>query len=460
MCAPTNVEKKKKRTFDDRVADLAAYYKQLVDDVNRLKAELDELDARLGKKKKGERKRKEKKYSTTQLEKRKAMLEEKKINKLRYAAQVAEVKADSEEFKRRMLEAQKERKKENPELRQSTFEIDLYFSNPDNCYAFLEKIVFPDGIVRCRHCDGDKCYRLKTRRKFTCANCKQQFSILKDTIFEHIRFGIAKMFKLLVAENNSPNKLTLKEVKRLIGVSFKTALKRLHDIRHSAFSQINTIIEAGSTVHFDTTAVIGANRNRHWYEKLSQMQTYALSTLIAGFRQINGPAILNVIPGLKTATIYNEFKAVPKSCTVYTDGHKSTANLSDLGFNHASVNHSIGEYGRGRVNSNGAESLFMVVKKVLGAHQKCFKYIQLILNAITHEFNADVYQLTDWEKIVKSATTAMQVLKPSKKKVSKPGQFKLNMLRSTILAIQPKTELRKPVSYSTYRRNKANKVSV
>lgn len=456
MCVPANGEKQKRRTFDEIVAERAANYQQLVDDVNKLIAELDALDAKAAEKRKAERQRREKKYTTAQLEIRKAMLEDKLRNKRKYAEQVAEVKAESAEFKKRMLDAQTERQKVNPDPYKNAFEIDLYFSNPKHCYDFLLKIV---GKVKCYYCGHDKCYGLKKRRMHTCASCRRQFSILKDSIFEHIRFGLPKMFRLFVAENKSINGLTLKEVKREIGVSFKTALKHLHNIRHSAFSQINTIIEAGSIVHFDTTAVIGENRNRHDYAKLSQKQTYELATQVAGMKQLNGPAILNVIAGLKEPTVLNEFRSLPK-CTVYTDGHKSTANLSQLGFIHESVNHSIGEHGRGRVNSNAAESLFMVVKKALGAHQNCFKYLQLMLNAIAHEVNCEVYKFTDWEKIVKSATTAMQVLKPVKKKIQKPGQFKLGMLRSTIVSIQPKTKLRGPVKYSIYRRDKANAVTI
>lgn len=444
IATDTVKRRKPKSNFDSRFIARAKDVEGLKNSVENLQKQLDHLEKGKKGKRKGKGKRTRRKLTAAQLENRKAMLVDKIAKKKQYASETAAIKKQRLEFEKRMRKAQKERIKQNPHIGINGGAIDRFFSNIDNCYDFLEKILFPDGIVKCFHCKHAKCYRHKTRRRFTCASCKKQFSITTGTIFSRVRFGLTELFRLLRIENRTTNKLTIREVIIEFGVSAKTGMRRLHDIRHAAFSQIHSLIDVGSTVHIDTTGVIGQNRNRHDFDKLSRPQIHEYATQVIGIRQLNGPVILNVVADLKKDTMENQCLKYLRLCTIYTDGHASFANLGNIGgFRHDSVDHSIGENGRGKVNSNAAESTFMIAKKTLDAHQNCFKYVQLILNAIAHEKNATTYQLTLWEKFEKSVKTAMHVLKPKMKSVGKTKSFKLPELKSTILYIQPEIQLRK-----------------
>ena len=45
-----------------------------------------------------------------------------------------------------------------------------YFSDIDNCLAYLAKKRWPDGVVICPTCGGKEIHFLKTRRLWQCVN--------------------------------------------------------------------------------------------------------------------------------------------------------------------------------------------------------------------------------------------------------------------------------------------------
>ena len=64
------------------------------------------------------------------------------------------------------------------------------------------------------------------------------------------------------------------------------------------------------------------------------------------------------------ATLTGEVQAttVPKA-TIYTDGSRGYDHLAALGFTHARVMHSVGEYVRGSVSTNGIENYWSLLKR-------------------------------------------------------------------------------------------------
>ena len=67
------------------------------------------------------------------------------------------------------------------------------FGTDEQCHAYLVQKRWPDGFC-CRACGHREAWRLGRRNLYECAACGQQHSLLKGTIFERTKSGLAKWF--------------------------------------------------------------------------------------------------------------------------------------------------------------------------------------------------------------------------------------------------------------------------
>ena len=73
---------------------------------------------------------------------------------------------------------------ENVMVPKSLVEMVRYFSDPDVCIEFVAAMRWVDGIAQCPHCGKSNAGFLKTRRIWKCRECRKQFSVKTDSIFE------------------------------------------------------------------------------------------------------------------------------------------------------------------------------------------------------------------------------------------------------------------------------------
>src|ERR1700674_2281883 len=75
----------------------------------------------------------------------------------------------------------------------------IHFSNYDNCYKLMVKLRWPDGNVKCPHCDSDKVTYLAKNRVWKCytGHERPKFSLKTGTIFEDSPLGLDKWLPAL-----------------------------------------------------------------------------------------------------------------------------------------------------------------------------------------------------------------------------------------------------------------------
>ncbi len=444
--------KRKSKANQDEMAE--RHFKKHKENLRRKALEIKKANDKKKNKPKGNWKKSRPKLSPKRQKKAEAIKLDKNENYQKYQAEREAVEAERIAYAERMLEAQKERQRIKPDRFKDEYELTTYFSSEANCYAELEKMIWPDGVPTCPHCKGKETYQYERKRilrkgdpkyeislqLYGCAKCRRQFTFTTKTRFSNLRMPMSKFFYLLINENVSSKKLTIKEAKRKISRSGKTSLYQLHKIRAYAFTQEFLKIEEGSTVSIDTTAVFGKNVNRHDQYKLSKKEIFKQSAQVLTIKQNNGPTIMLLVPNLTRRTMEAVILAyVPKSCSIYTDEHTSFKRLRDLGYDHHSVNHSLGEHGRGEVSSNGAESVHGAFKPALAAHFNCFKILQLFVNAFVDEKNAENYQYTVEEKFLNSLQNYLNAEKQPKVKSNNGHILKLALQKAKALTIQPET---------------------
>lgn len=268
-------------------------------------------------------------------------------------------------------------------------EATVYFSNPDNCIAYLVERRWPDGVVKCPTCGRSDVAYVAGRRVWQCKtrHPKAQFSIKVGTIFEDSALGLDKWLMAMWMVANCKNGVSSWEMHRTLGITQKSAWHMLHRVRLALGESVETMMgNEGGPVEIDET-YIGANpRNKHLSERRKYAKTLknADGQMVAnpGFQEMRGrgtrkvPVMgmvdrearrvrANVIPNVDRKVLQEMIlDNVSKGSTIYTDGLPEYHSLQTMGFVHDTVNH-IEEYVRGEVHTNGIENFWSCLKRGL-----------------------------------------------------------------------------------------------
>lgn len=139
----------------------------------------------------------------------------------------------------------------------------VYFSNSDNCQAYMVARRWPSGVVICPTCGSDKVSFLGNQRKWQCSarHPKRQFTLKTGTIFEDSPLGLDKWLMATWMVTNCKNGASSWEIHRAVGVTQKTAWFMLHRIRLAMQDEAGGML--GGEVEADETFIGGKARNMH-----------------------------------------------------------------------------------------------------------------------------------------------------------------------------------------------------
>lgn len=159
----------------------------------------------------------------------------------------------------------------------SLFDLMEAFPDEKSCVRHLESLRWPNGVV-CPWCGSSrKIYRVTRGNTFKCADCKNQFSVRKGTIFEESRLPLRKWFMASWLVTSSRKGIASTQLAREIGVTQKTAWFMLGRLREVAgvFSS-----EGGSldgTVEADETYMGGTEQALRVNATVDELLTAAVT---------------------------------------------------------------------------------------------------------------------------------------------------------------------------------------
>jgi transposase len=241
------------------------------------------------------------------------------------------------------------------------------FPTEESCLSHLMIIRF-GARHACEKCGKDaKFYRVKARRSFACEWCGAQVYPTAGTPFDRTRTSLRDWFFVMFLFTTSRNGVAAKEVERQIGVTYKTAWRMCHEIR-----KYMVIIDGDEpiggflrTVEVDETYIGGAAKGMGMGYKGNK-------TAIIAMLERNGNVISKVIPNRRKSTLQGAIVENVKPYTIlHTDDFISYDGVQHVGksYDHHTVNHSAGEYVRGRVTTNGVEGFWSQLKRgINGTH--------------------------------------------------------------------------------------------
>ena len=129
----------------------------------------------------------------------------------------------------------------------------IHFSDFENCKRLMVQLRWPDGVVKCPHCDSAKVTFLAKARIWKCygGHPMPRFSLKTGTIFEDSPLGLEKWLPALWLVVNCKNGISSCELARDLGVTQKTAWFMAHRLRYAlkdgGFSLLSGEVEADET---------------------------------------------------------------------------------------------------------------------------------------------------------------------------------------------------------------------
>jgi transposase-like protein len=283
-------------------------------------------------------------------------------------------------------------------------DVTKQFPTDEECLGYIEKMRWPDGVVRCPVCGADKVSRItrkstsKNVRKsvFQCLEktCKQQFSATSGTIFNDSHLPLHKWFMALAIVVDAKKSISANQLKEHLGIgSYRTAWYLAHRIRkamadeHGPFEQLRGIVEVDETY-------IGGKAKRRFGRAKGHTTRDQKFDMVLGMRERGGRVKYVHIPDGKAATIREAVRkhVVPNPERLYTDSAAvyNFALDAQMALKHRMVNHSK-EWvvPNTRIHTNTVESSFSLLKRgLIGSfHRVSIKHLHRYLSEFEFRFN-------------------------------------------------------------------------
>ena len=232
----------------------------------------------------------------------------------------------------------------------------------------------------------DKNGERNKRFLWRCNGCKKQFTVRIGTVFEDSRIPLRIWCYAFWKACSSKKGISALQISRECSITYKSALFLMHRIRY-AMAEPNLKGKLSGTVEVDETYVGGKPR----YRGKGKSGRGTKKTPVLGLVERNGDVRAQVIPNVTGKTLRNAIREnVDFSSRVMTDDFKAYRKLrKEFGPNHQWIRHGYGEYVRGDVYTNTAESFFALLKRgVYGTfHAVSKKHLHRYINEFVFRWN-------------------------------------------------------------------------
>ncbi|MEX1256131.1 MAG: IS1595 family transposase [Gemmatimonadota bacterium] len=259
------------------------------------------------------------------------------------------------------------------------------FGDDNTCREYIEKLRWPSGVA-CPRCGDLSVSEISTRDQFDCNGCRYRFSVTSGTIFDNTKLPLRKWFVAIYLMLESKKGISANQMKRTLGVSYKTAWHLCHRIREAMeggnFSIGPTlfgIVEVDETLVGGKREGVGTGNTvgKHW---------------VVGAVQRGGNIRLEAIPNVRKATLHDFiFRHVSDETeAIYTDELRAYLGIADHNTRHQTVKHIAKEWVTpDGVHTNTVEGVWSLLKRsIMGAfHKVSVKHLNRYLEELEWRFN-------------------------------------------------------------------------
>jgi transposase-like protein len=243
----------------------------------------------------------------------------------------------------------------------------------DQARETIERLLWPAGPV-CPHCGAvENLTRLNGEKHraglFQCNNCHEQFTVTVGTIFEDSHIPLRKWLMAFALLCSAKKGISALQLQRELDIgSYRTAWFMAHRIREAMKREPLAGLLRG-TVEVDETYVGGKPRPEAGAPKAKRGRGTKKIPVVALVER-NGRVRAHKIERVDGVTLKGAIRAnVDRKARIMTDEWAAYSGIGpEFAGGHQTVNHGSGEYARGDVFTNTAESYFALLKRgVIGS---------------------------------------------------------------------------------------------
>ena len=242
-----------------------------------------------------------------------------------------------------------------------------YFKDFERCREFMIKLRWPDGVVICPRCGGERVKWLAKARVWKCyaKHKRPTFTLKTGTIFEDSPVGLDKWTTAIWLVVNCKNGISSLEMSRHLGVTQKTAM--VHETTASERPCRKGRLRSWAARSKQMKTFIGGKaRNMHVSARKRRITGTGGKdkTAVLGMLERNGKVRTTVLENRRKNTIQPEIREhVEAGAALYSDELLSYEGLAS-DYAHQVINHAV-EYARGNIHTNGMENYWALLKRGL-----------------------------------------------------------------------------------------------
>jgi len=234
------------------------------------------------------------------------------------------------------------------------------------------------GKILCPYCKADKIYNVAGTQPYKCGSCLRKFTCKTGTIMEGSHIPVRTWLLAMFLMGTSRKGISSVELAKTLGTTQKTAWFMAQRIREACqeTEKLRGIVEV------DETYVYGQERNKH-FNKRAKGKHLIVHTPVVGMKERGGRVIAKVVETPSRAQLIALIqKHVEPKSSVFTDAYRSYKAVPKNGYRHGFVNHHRFEYVRGKVHTNGIESVWASLKRGLYGtyHHVSKKHLERYVN--------------------------------------------------------------------------------
>jgi transposase len=297
---------------------------------------------------------------------------------------------------------------ESSQSEYSLMEFMAEFPDDATCLNWLWRNRFsPDGEhAHCPKCDTERVFKryetTQQRQSWTCTACGHHIHPTAGTVFHKSSTSLHLWFYAGFLMTSTRCGISAKQLERELGVTYKTAWRMAHLIRHDLMNQDDTRLEG--PVEVDETYVGGRRRGVTGRPSGFDKQ----KTPVLGMVERRGKVVAMTVPNVARTTVMPHIvnRVMPASM-VYTDEYKVYDRLTKEGYAHRRINHSEKVYVSGDVHTNTIEGFWSLVKRGIGGvyHSVSAKHLQGYLNEYAWRYNQRYEARTRFEALLLRTTS-------------------------------------------------------
>ena len=261
------------------------------------------------------------------------------------------------------------------------------FDTDERCRELLVRLRWPNG-PECLRCKSPVVELATTKQLFYCKECDYQFTVTASTIFNDSHLPLTKWFLATLLLCESRKGMSANQIKRTLGVSYKTAWYLCHRIRGAMKEADRPMLDG--TVEMDETYVGGRERKGKGWNRPDNNKE-----VVIGIRQRGGELRFFHASDAKSGTLAQYIKEHVSADVevMVTDEHpaypKAMITAGIKGGQHKTIRHRDKVYVDGDIHTNTVENAFSLLKRgIMGTwHKISAKHLAAYLAEMEFRFN-------------------------------------------------------------------------